>query len=141
MLAVVRIRGSVKTDQRIVDTLGMLRLNRVNHCVLVPDTKDVKGMLKKATSWITWGNIDDGTIEKLLLKRGRTMDNKKLDDKAAKDVAKKISKNQSMKDAGIKPVFRLSPPSKGHKSTKLHYPKGALGNRKEKINDLIKRMM
>ncbi len=141
MLAVVRVRGSVKTDKKIIDTLEILRINRVNHCVLVPDTKDSKGMLKKATNWITWGKIEDDTIEKLVLKRGRTGNNKRLDEKTAKETAKKILKNQSVNGVGIKPVFRLSPPSKGHKSIKLHYPRGALGNRKEKINDLIKRMI
>lgn len=35
----------------------------------------------------------------------------------------------------------LKPPKGGFKSKKLHYPKGDLGYRGEKINDLIKRMM
>ncbi|MFH1779965.1 MAG: uL30 family ribosomal protein [Candidatus Micrarchaeota archaeon] len=41
-----------------------------------------------------------------------------------------------------KPPFRLKPPKNGFKgSIKKQYPKGALGNRKEKINELINRML
>ena len=40
-----------------------------------------------------------------------------------------------------KPPFRLNPPRGGYGGIKLPYPKGALGNRGEKINDLIKRML
>ena len=41
----------------------------------------------------------------------------------------------------IRPVFRLGPPRKGFKSIRLPYPRGDLGNRKEKINDLLERMI
>ena len=45
------------------------------------------------------------------------------------------------KDSGIKPVFRLSPPSGGFNAVKEYYPKGDLGYRGEKINELLKRMI
>ena len=38
MYAVVQVRGVVKTRRDIKDTLKMLRLHHINHCVLVPDT-------------------------------------------------------------------------------------------------------
>ena len=42
----------------------------------------------------------------------------------------------------IKPVFRLTPPSKGFKkSIKQQYPNGEIGYRGEKINELILRMI
>ncbi|MDY6932317.1 MAG: uL30 family ribosomal protein, partial [Halobacteriota archaeon] len=34
MYAVVRLRGNVNVRPEIKDTLKMLRLNRINHCVL-----------------------------------------------------------------------------------------------------------
>ncbi len=141
MFVVIRIRGPAKTDKRIADTLKMLRLNRTNHCVLVSENPTFEGMFKKAKNWITWGQIDDKTLEKLVFKRGRLEGNKRVDQKKAKDIAKKIVKNQSLNGLKIKPIFRLSPPSKGHKSVKLSYPKGALGPRGDKINELIKRMI
>lgn len=141
LIAAVRIRGSINVKKDIKDTLSMLRLFRVNHCVLVPNNADFTGMLKKTKEYITWGEINQETLEKLVLKRGRTSGNKKLDKKDTKEFAKQILKNKSLKGLSLKPVFRLSPPSKGYKSIRKHYPKGALGYRKEKINDLLKRMI
>lgn len=139
MLVVIRIRGPIKVDKRVEDTMGMLRLNRVNHCTLVPENPTFKGMLNKAENWITWGKIDEKTLEKLIFKRAAA--DEKIDEKKAKDIAKSIIKNQSLNGIKIKPIFRLSPPSKGYRSIKIHYPKGSLGNRGEKINELVKRMI
>ena len=41
----------------------------------------------------------------------------------------------------LKPVFRLTPPVRGMKSAKQHWPKGDLGDRGEKMDELIKSMM
>lgn len=38
MFAVVRVRGSAGVRRDIADTMEMLRLNRINHAVLVEDT-------------------------------------------------------------------------------------------------------
>jgi len=48
--------------------------------------------------------------------------------------------NDGKKSKIIKPYFRLHPPRKGIKS-KLHYPKGVLGNHGEEINKLLERML
>jgi large subunit ribosomal protein L30 len=43
---------------------------------------------------------------------------------------------------GVKPLFRLHPPSKGFRgSTKKPYPEGELGYRGEEINGLLTRMV
>jgi large subunit ribosomal protein L30 len=141
MLAVIRLRGSVNMNREVEDTMRMLRLRRVNHCVLVPDDKNFSGMLNKARNWITWGNISPGMLEELVSKRGRMEGNRKIDGKEAKSIAKKIIKDKSLRDAGIKPVFRLSPPRKGHRPIKLPYPRGGSGPRGEKINELLRRMI
>ncbi len=140
MYAVLRIRGSVNTSPELKATMKMLRLERVNHCVIVPKNESYDGMLKKARDYVTWGEIDKNTLEKLVAKRGRLPGNRKLSEKEAKEAAKKIL-DKGMKEAGIKSVFRLSPPSRGYSSIRAHYPKGDLGNRSEKINLLIKRMI
>lgn len=141
MLAVVRVRSSIKAGKDVDDTLGMLRLNRTNHCVLVPESETYLGMLHKARNWITWGPIDPITLEKLLSKRGRMEGDRRIDGKEAKDITRQIIKNQSLGGLKIKPVFRLSPPSRGYRSVKFQYPGGSLGPRGEKINELIKRMI
>ena len=58
----------------------------------------------------------------------------------AKDFVSKFEKS-GMKGSGLKPLFRLNPPSKGFKATRLGYPKGDLGYRGGKINELLKRMI
>lgn len=45
MYAVVQIRGTAKTRREIKDTLKMLRLHHINHCVLIPDTPAYVGMI------------------------------------------------------------------------------------------------
>lgn len=119
----------------------MLRLERVNHCVLVDKTPIYEGMIKKVKSYVTWGEISDKTLEKLVERRGRLPGNKKLESTKAKTIAKLIEKDKTVKNKEIKPVFRLSPPSKGYKSIKKLFPKGALGYRGDQINALLNRML
>jgi large subunit ribosomal protein L30 len=120
----------------------MLRLHRINHCVIIPKNHNYEGMLQKARYFITWGEIDGETLEKLVAKRGRFAGDRKVRDlEYAKELAHFMLSGKPAKETGIKPVFRLSPPSKGYESTKSLYPKGSLGYRGEKINELIKRMI
>jgi len=141
MFAVIMLRGLVNMNVNIKKTLKMLRLNRVNHCVIVPEKNNYKGMLKRAENYITYGEINKEILEQLVKKRGRLIGDKRLDDKEAKEIVASILKNNSLKNLKIKPVFRLSPPSKGLKSKKQMFPRGDLGYRGDKINDLLKRMI
>jgi large subunit ribosomal protein L30 len=141
LFAVIRLRGPVGIRKGIRDTLVMLRLDRVNHCVLVPANPSYKGMLHKAEECVTWGEINDKTLEKLIFKRGKIAGEDVEKAKAAGLSKKILSDNKAIKEAEMKPVFRLSPPSKGHKSVRKFYPRGDLGYRGEKINELLKRMI
>ncbi len=141
MYAVVRIRGSVNVSRDVKDTLRLLRLTRVNHCVLIPMGPDYEGMLQKARSRITWGEVSQDILERLVTKRGRLPGDRRVPEREARGLARKILKEDSVRDTGLKPVFRLSPPSKGYRSVRLDFPRGDLGNRGEKINELLKRMI
>jgi large subunit ribosomal protein L30 len=142
MFAVVRIRGSVNLRKEIKDTLRMLRLTRVNHCVLLRKDPKIEGMIKKVKDFITWGEINDKTLENLISKRGRLVGDKRPEEKEIKNILAKVKKDKSVKDIeGFKPVFRMSPPRKGFEGIKQPFPKGALGYRGEKINELLERMM
>ena len=142
IFAVVRIRGSVGITKDLADTLMMLRLHRINHCVIVLKNQNFDGMLHKARNFITWGEINKETLEKLVAKRGRFAGDKRVTDlNYAKELAHLILSGKNVKETGIKPVFRLSPPSKGYKSTKALFPKGSLGYMGERINELLKRMI
>lgn len=141
MYAVIRIRGTVNVRKDVEDTLKMLRLGRNMHCVVLNETDNVKGMLQKAKDRITWGIVDDKTLKHLIEKRGRKEGNKKLTADEAGNLLKSL-KETGKAPKGMKSVFRLTPPSKGFKhSVKQQYPKGELGYRAEKINELLKRMI
>ena len=141
MYAVIRIRGSVNVRKDVDDTLNMLRLKRRMHCVVLKDSDNLKGMLQKAKDWITWGDINDNVLKLLIDKRGRKIGDKKLTKEESENTVKSLKETGKVLE-DIKPVFRLTPPSKGFKhSIKQQYPKGELGYRGEKINELLKRMI
>jgi large subunit ribosomal protein L30 len=142
MLAVVRLRGGVNLRKEIKDTLRMLRLSRVNHCVLIRKDPATEGMIRKVKDFVTWGEISDKTLERLISEKGRLAGDKKIEGKQVKNILAGIKKAGNAKEAeGLKPVFRMNPPVKGHGEIKRPYPRGALGYRGEKINDLLERMM
>lgn len=142
MYAVVRVRGSVNLRKELKDTLRMLRLTRVNHCVLFRKDPKIEGMIKKVTDFVTYGEVNDKTLENLVAKRGRMAGDRKIEQKEAKAIVTKIKNTKNMKEIeGFKPVFRMNPPRKGFGGIKQAYPKGALGNRGDKINELLERMM
>ncbi|MCD6542263.1 MAG: 50S ribosomal protein L30 [Thermoplasmata archaeon] len=153
MYAVIRVRGTVNVRHDIKKTLQMLRLHRVNHCVIVEENETFKGMLQKAKDYITWGELDKDTLVELIKKRGRLVGDKPVDDeyiknstpyKSVEEFAEAIldGKIRYRDLPDIKPVFRLSPPRKGYEGIKRAYSVGgALGYRGKDINDLIKRMM
>ena len=141
MYAVIRIRGTVNIRKDLEDTMRMIRLGRNMHCVVLNKADNTKGILQKAKDLITWGEIDDKVLKHLVEKRGRKAGNKKLTKEEVDNTIKNLKEKGKVPN-GIKPVFRLTPPSKGFKhSVKQHYPKGELGYRGEKINDLLKRMI
>ena len=84
MYAVVQVRGVVKTRRDIKDTLKMLRLHHINHCVLVPDTPENLGMIRKVKDYVAYGEADAATIETLLLTRGRVIGDAPLTDEYIK---------------------------------------------------------
>lgn len=141
LYGVVRIKGSVKTRREIEDTLEKLKLGKVNNCTIVPADGTYKGMLRKADEYVTWGEIREETLAKMLEKRGRSRTGAKLDPKKAKELAAKVFKERTLKSADISPVFRLSPPSGGMRSVKIRHPRGDAGYRGEEINGFLERMI
>jgi large subunit ribosomal protein L30 len=71
MFAIVQIRGTVNTRREIKDTLKMLRLHHINHCVLVPDTPEYLGMVRKVKDFVAYGEVDAETLATILSTRGR----------------------------------------------------------------------
>lgn len=153
-IAIIRIRGSFGIRKEIKDTMSMLRLYNKNHCVVIDSSPNNVGMIKKIKDYVTWGEIDEKTFKELMLKRGRIIANKMITEQYLKENAK-ISMEEFIKEffgfkkrlkdiPGLKVYFRLKPPIKGfeRKGIKVPYSMGGvLGYRKEKINELILRML
>ena len=150
-----RARSDRGVTRKIRETMSMLNLTRVNHATIVMDNPSYRGMLQKSKDYITWGEVDANTIEKLIKERGRMSGDKPVTDAVVKESSnfsgiKQLSEaiasgDASMKDVeGMKPIFRLHPPrgSKGWGGIKRAYTVGgALGFRGEAISDLAERMM
>jgi large subunit ribosomal protein L30 len=149
MIAVIRIRGSVKTRGDVEDTLKLMRLESVNHCVVLPENPNYRGMIQKTNDLITWGEIEKEVFKNMLMKWGR-VGKKRLDEKYLKDrkytadklVDEVFAGKTKLQDIGINPLFRLHPPAKGYEKVKKPYSaKGALGYRGKEINELLNRMI
>jgi len=117
MIAIIRIRGQVNIRKEITETLNRLGLKKKYSCVIIEKPNAVElGMLEKIKDFVAFGEINNETLKKLIEARG------------------KFSKSKTH--------FRLHPP-RGGIDSKKHFgvQKGVLGNHKEKINDLILRML
>jgi len=119
MIAVIRIRGTGRITTSVVDTMKILGLSKTHSCALLENNPVTLGMLRKVKDYVTWGEIKPDVLKLLKEKRGNKAD--------------KESK-----------LFKLAPPRGG--STKRGIiggfrQGGELGNRGEKINELIERMI
>jgi large subunit ribosomal protein L30 len=138
MICVIRIRGRVGIERNANETLDRLRLRRKYACVVVQEKEEILGMVKKVRDFVAFGKISRDALEKLIEKRGRQIDkSKKISPKSA---AEGLEEGKSPEDMNLKPFFRLHPPRKGI-SGKIHFPRGALGNHGDKINELLERML
>lgn len=149
--AVVRVRGSVNVNPKIKETMKLMKLSRVNHCVIIPENETYTGMLNIIKDYVTWGEIDSETTELLLESSGKSSGNsafskehlKETTFKTMKALAKGLTDGKVvMRDVpGLKPLFRLHPPRKGYEGIKRSFKVGgALGYRADKINVLLRRM-
>lgn len=153
-VAIVRVRGDIGVAKKISDTLKMLRLFRRNSCIIIPNSPAYYGMLKRVKDFVTWGEINEKTFKKLLEKRGKLPTKKPLTEQYLKE---KLNMNtdqfveaffafkKELKDIpGLKLFFKLKPPQAGFERKGIKKPfsmGGALGYRKDKINELIERMV
>ena len=153
MIAAIRVRGHVNVNRDIEATMKMLHLTRVNHCSLLKENPSYKGMLQKTKDYITYGKISPETLTKLITERGMLVGNIPITEDYVKENTDYdsieqfsnaiIEEKADYKDIpDVKPLFRLHPPRKGYEGIKRSFiAGGALGNRQEKIDDLIRRMI
>ncbi|MDO9538449.1 MAG: 50S ribosomal protein L30 [Methanocalculus sp.] len=152
MYAVVQVRGVVNTRHEIKETLKMLRLHHINHCVLIPETPEYLGMIRKVKDFVAYGEVNAETLETILRTRGRLLGNKPLTDEYLKSASSYASVSElaealthgevKLKDIPeLKPVLRMHPPRKGYKTIKRTFNQGgALGYYGREINSLLYKM-
>jgi large subunit ribosomal protein L30 len=151
--AVLRLRGKGDLRHTVKDTLRLLHLTRQNHCTVVPQDATYRGMLQLVKDHVTWGEVDPEMLARLLLKRGRQVGDRPIDDTFIKDHSKyksiwDLSQALAKGDARLsevrelRPVLRLPPPRKGFRGIKRGFHDGGdLGYRGKAINDLLGRML
>lgn len=152
-LIAVRVRGVIAASRDVRATLKMLNMNKNYHAVLIDDRPSYLGMLKEVQNYVTWGEATKETVRMLIEKRGRLLGDKRITEESVKKLGFNSLKelveaiyNCSIsynKLQGVKPFFRLHPPSKGFKGKvkKSYRAGGEAGYRGKAINDLIKRMV
>lgn len=140
-------------DPTVEETLKLLGLSRVNHATLLTSSPSFLGMLHKVKDYVTWGEVDAGTILTMLRERGELIGGKPVTDPysravgygSLRDLAEAIHdcKADMRNLSQIKPVVRLHSPKGGlRRSKKRPYKSfGELGYRGEAINQLILRMV
>jgi large subunit ribosomal protein L30 len=141
----------VNTDIR--KTFDLLRLRKVNHCILLEENKINKVMLQVIKDYATWGEVDKDTVISLIKSRGMMVGDKAITEDYIKSATsyntlEKLSqaiidnKFKYKEIPEIKPLFRLNPPKKGYEGIKRSFKNGgALGYRGKEINKLIMRMI
>ena len=139
MKLAIRIAGIVKMNRDVEETLQRMRLGRKYTAVLLPATPANEKLLASVRNFIAYGELSQEALLELLQKRARPLDKKKKLDfsEAAAQLGRK-----SLEELGFKPFFRLHPP-RGGIDARLHFGvrKGVLGEHKEKINNLVRRML
>lgn len=150
---IIRLRGTQNLNPKTKDTLKYLRLNRVNHAVVLPQNETTIGMLQVAKDYVTWGEVDAATLAAVIKARGRLVGNAPLTDahvgkhtpyKSIDALASAIAEGkfryQDVPD--VKPLFRLHPARNGLEGIKRSVQVGgALGYRGAAINKLLGKMI
>ncbi|MCJ1306649.1 60S ribosomal protein L7 [Agyrium rufum] len=160
LVFVVRIKGINKIAPKPRKILQLLRLLQINNGVFIRLTKATMEMLKVVEPYISYGYPSLKTIRELVYKRGygkidkqriALTDNQLIEDNLGKygivcmeDLIHEIyTVGPNFKQASnfLWP-FKLSNPTGGFRPRKFkHFVEGGdLGNREEKINNLVQQM-
>ncbi len=152
LLLIVRLRGTFAVPQYIERTLLSLRLGYKFNATLAKNSPSMIGMLRQVKDYVTWGDVKPADIARLLKERGEVNGGMPVTDKFAKDAFAKESIDSLAKalaggeiglkllwEKGVKPVFRLHPPSGGFESTikRSYTSNGQLGYRGTAIATLM----
>jgi large subunit ribosomal protein L7e len=157
---VTRIRGIIGIGPKVKKILQLLRLRQIHNTVFVKVNKSTINMLRLIEPYIAYGYPNLKTVKNLVYKRGFGKVNKQripiADNSVIEQVLGKFNiiccedliheiftAGPHFKEASnfLWP-FKLSSPNGGFKKKLLHFNEGGdAGNRGDKINALIARMV
>jgi len=157
---VIRIRGTMGLAPKPRKILQLLRLRQINNGVFVRLTKATKQMLTLVEPYITYGYPNLKTVKELVYKRGfAKIDKQRVAITHNQVIEKQLGKQNILcvedlvhevftVGANFKQAnkflwpFKLSPPTGGWKKTLNHFNEGGdSGNREDRINELVHRMV
>ena len=160
VVCVVRIRGIIGIPPKTRKILQLLRLRQIHNCVFVKMNRATLNMLRLVEPFIAYGEPNLKTVRELIYKRGfgkidkqrvALTDNLMVDKALGKEgiscmedlIHEIFTCGSKFKKANnfLHP-FKLSSPLGGFKSKLIHFNEGGdAGNRQEKINKLVQRML
>jgi 60S ribosomal protein uL30 len=157
---VIRTRGINGLHPRVRKILQLLRLRQINNGVFVKLNKATIHMLRIVEPYVAWGYPNMKSIHDLVFKRGFAkikgqripiVDNKIVEEKLGRrniiciaDLIHEIATvGPSFRQAtNFLWPFKLNTPTGGWNKKTVHYVEGGdYGNREDKINDLLRRMI
>jgi len=157
---VMRIRGINQIHPRVRKVLKLFRLLQINNGVFVKLNKATINMLRIAEPYITWGYPNMKTIHDLVYKRGYAkVDGRRIPITDNKTIERKLGKRDiiciedliheiytigpNFKQAtNFLWPFKLNTPTGGWLKKTSHFVEGGdFGNRENKINVLLRKMI
>lgn len=139
MIVAIRIAGQINIPNSMQEGLFRLRLRRKYTATLLHPTPENMKLLKSLRNYLAYGDIDKETLHELIKRRSQPL--KKGQKLSPESIISELEK-KGISNLSIKPFFRLHPP-RGGIDAKKHFGvgKGVLGDNKENINNLIRRML
>ncbi|KAI9564934.1 hypothetical protein GHT06_008675 [Daphnia sinensis] len=157
---VIRIRGVNQVAPKVRKTLQLFRLRQINNGVFVKLNKATLNMLRICEPYITWGYPNLKSVRDLIYKRGFAKARGRRIPLTSNDIIeRKLGKGNiiCMEDlvhtiftvggyfkhaSNFLWPFKLNTPTGGWRKKTNHYVEGGdFGNREEKINELLRRMI
>jgi large subunit ribosomal protein L30 len=139
-IAVVKIRSKIDASDKIKFALDNLRLRNKLRCAVFLDNPSIRGQLRIVKDFTTFGTISEEFLGEMLKKRGEEFTTRDQDSKGKIKYGGFLTHDKKK----FKSVLRLHPPVGGFERKGIKKPfnlGGALGDRKDKIKDLIVRML
>jgi 60S ribosomal protein uL30 len=157
---VMRIRGINQVHPKVRKALQLFRLRQINNGVFVKLNKATLNMLRICEPYITWGYPNQKSVRELIYKRGFVkVDHRRTpitsnsviegvlgrkDIICVEDLVHEIFTvgNNFKYASNFLWPFKLNTPAGGWRKKTNHYVEGGdFGNREDKINELLRRMV